>query len=61
MSVAVESVGVSENRVKASLQSLKASRLSNPGREAEVQSGVLKITQRTMVQRRSYGSIEQSV
>ena len=45
--------------VSAILQSLRASAgLSSPGREAEVLSGVWKITQRAMIKRRrSYGKI----
>ena len=65
---AVESVGVNEGRARASLQSLRAPSwglvahtrppVEQPSREAkEVLSGVLKITQRAMVKRKSYGSI----
>ena len=63
MPVAVESVGVSEGfsqiqRAVTEGIDLQGHRLSSPDREAEeVLNWVLKITQRGMVKKRSYGSI----
>ena len=55
MPAAVESVGVSEGQSQSQLavtEPIPGLKLSNPGREAEVLSGILKITQHAMFMRR---------
>ena len=71
MPAAVESVGYSEGQSESQLQSLRARSLGpvvhtkplveRPWPRSGSAKWVLKITQRAMVKRRSYGSIWQSV